>query len=63
MMQDAENGVINTIVVKDQSRIGRDVVEVGLLKRTFDEYNVRFITAKTTLTSPTALILCRFSVT
>ncbi len=34
-----------TVIIKDQSRIGRDVVEVGLLKRTFDEYHVRFIAA------------------
>ena len=33
------------VIIKDQSRIGRDVVEVGLLKRTFDEYHVRFIAA------------------
>lgn len=34
---------------EDQSRIGRDVVEVGLLKRTFDEYHVRFIAANDNL--------------
>ena len=39
----------DTVIVKDQSRIGRDVVEVGLLKRTFDEYNVRFIAANDNL--------------
>ena len=38
-----------TVIIKDQSRIGRDVVEVGLLKRTFDEYNVRFIAANDNL--------------
>ena len=38
-----------TVIIKDQSRIGRDVVEVGLLKRTFDEYNVRFIAASDNL--------------
>ena len=31
-----------TVIIKDQRRIGRDVVEAGLLKRTFDEYHVRF---------------------
>ncbi|MDO4549540.1 MAG: recombinase family protein [Clostridia bacterium] len=36
---------VATVIIKDQSRIGRDVLEVGLLKRTFDEYNVRFIAA------------------
>ena len=34
---------------EDQSRIGRDVVEVGLLKRVFDEYHVRFIAANDNL--------------
>ncbi len=38
-----------TVIIKDQSRIGRDVVEVGLLKRTFDKYNVRFIAANDNL--------------
>ena len=36
---------VAVVIIKDQSRIGREVVEVGLLKRTFDEYNVRFIAA------------------
>ena len=34
---------VATVLIKDQSRIGRDVLEVGLLKRTFDEHNVRLI--------------------
>ncbi len=38
-----------TVIIKDQNRIGRDVVEVGLLKRTFDEYHVRFIAANDNL--------------
>ena len=33
------------MIFKDQSRIGRDVLEVGLLKRTFDEHDVRYIAA------------------
>jgi len=36
---------VSTIIIKDQSRIGRDVLEVGLLKRQFEEHNVRFIAA------------------
>jgi DNA invertase Pin-like site-specific DNA recombinase len=40
---------VATVIIKDQSRIGRDVLEVGLLKRTFDEYNVRFIAANDNL--------------
>lgn len=43
----AEN--VATVIIKDQSRIGRDVVEVGLLKRTFNEYHVRFIAANDNL--------------
>lgn len=42
-------GNVATVIIKDQSRIGRDVVEVGLLKRTFDEYHVRFIAANDNL--------------
>jgi len=36
---------VSTIIIKDQSRIGRDVLEVGLLKRQFEEHSVRFIAA------------------
>ena len=45
MLDEIRAGHVATVIVKDQSRIGRDVVEVGLLKRTFDEFNVRFIAA------------------
>ena len=46
MLDEIKAGKVGTVIVKDQSRIGREVVEVGLLKRTFDEYNVRFIAAE-----------------
>lgn len=49
MMSLIKQGRVSTVIVKDQSRIGRDVVEVGILKRTFDEYNVRFIAANDNL--------------
>lgn len=49
MVDEIRAGNVATVIVKDQSRIGRDVVEVGLLKRTFDEYNVRFIAANDNL--------------
>ena len=29
MLEDARNGIINLILVKDLSRLGRDFVEVG----------------------------------
>ncbi len=49
MLNEIRAGKVSTVIIKDQSRIGRDVVEVGLLKRTFDEYNVRFIAANDNL--------------
>ena len=45
LLAEVRLGKVSTVIIKDQSRIGRDVLEVGLLKRTFDEYNVRFIAA------------------
>ena len=49
MLEEIRSGNVSTVIIKDQSRIGRDVVEVGLLKRTFDEYHVRFIAANDNL--------------
>ena len=46
MVEEVKAGNIATVIIKDQSRIGRDVVEIGLLKRTFEENNVRFIAAE-----------------
>ncbi|MDR1736767.1 MAG: DUF4368 domain-containing protein [Oscillospiraceae bacterium] len=46
MVEEVKAGNVATVIIKDQSRIGRDVLEVGLLKRTFEEYNVRFIAAE-----------------
>lgn len=34
---------VATVLIKDQSRIGRDVLEIGLLKRMFEEHDVRLI--------------------
>jgi len=45
MIDDVRVGKIRTVIIKDQSRIGRDVLEVGLLKRAFEEHGVRFIAA------------------
>ncbi len=36
MLEEIRAGNVATVIIKDQSRIGRDVVEVGLLKRTFE---------------------------
>ena len=35
--------MVATVIIKDQSRIGRDVLEVGLLKREFEGHGVRLI--------------------
>ena len=48
MLEEIRAGNVATVIIKGQSRIGRDV-EVGLLKRTFGEYHVRFIAANDNL--------------
>jgi len=45
LVEEVKAGRVATVIFKDQSRIGRDVLEVGLLKRTFEENNVRYIAA------------------
>ena len=49
LLNEVRAGKVATVIIKDQSRIGRDVLEVGLLKRTFDEFNVRLIAANDNL--------------
>lgn len=44
MIKDMLNEKINTIIVKDLSRFGRDYIEAGMyLEQTFPLYNIRFI--------------------
>jgi len=44
MLTDIKNGKINTIVVKDLSRLGRNYIEVGnYIEQIFPLYNIRFI--------------------
>ena len=44
MMNDVENERVSTVIVKDQSRLGRDYLQTGLLMEiTFPQYEVRFI--------------------
>ena len=45
MLEEVKAGNVAVVIFKGQSRIGRDVLEVGLLKRTFEENNVRYIAA------------------
>jgi len=44
LLTDMKNGKINTIIVKDLSRLGRNYIEVGnYLEQIFPLYNIRFI--------------------
>lgn len=44
MMEDIREGVINCVIVKDLSRLGRDYIEAGkLIQRVFPAFSVRFI--------------------
>ena len=45
LLAEVQAGNVAVVIFKDQSRLGRDVVEVGLLKRQFEENNVRIIAA------------------
>jgi DNA invertase Pin-like site-specific DNA recombinase len=51
MIDDVKADRVAVVIIKDQSRIGRDVLEVGLLRRTFEEHNVRYIAASDGLDS------------
>lgn len=44
MLEDIEKGIIDCVIVKDQSRLGRDYIGVGkLLEKYFPLKNIRFI--------------------
>ena len=44
MLSDVENGLVGTVIVKDQSRLGRDHLETDrLMELIFPAYDVRFI--------------------
>ena len=44
MMDDIYDGKVGTVIVKDQSRLGRDYLQTGMLMEiTFPQYDVRFI--------------------
>ena len=51
MLDEINANRVSCVIIKDQSRIGRDVLEVGLLKRQFEEHGVRFIAAADNLDS------------
>lgn len=44
MMADVECGKVGIVIVKDQSRLGRDYLQTGMLMEiTFPQFDVRFI--------------------
>lgn len=43
MYEDIQNGLIDTVLVKDQSRFGRSYIEVGMYVEKFKELGVRFV--------------------
>lgn len=44
MIDDIENGKINTVIVKDLSRFGREYAQMGLyIEHYFEEKGIRFI--------------------
>ena len=44
MMTDIEAGKVGIVIVKDQSRLGRDYLQTGMLMEiTFPQYDIRFI--------------------
>lgn len=46
LLKDIERNLVNTVIVKDLSRLGRDYVEVGrYIYRYFPEHGIRFLTA------------------
>ncbi len=51
MLEEVRTGNVAVVIFKDQSRLGRDVLEVGLLKREFENHGVRYIAANDNLDS------------
>lgn len=43
MMGDIESGLINCVITKDLSRLGRNYIEAGRYRELFNEYGVRYI--------------------
>ena len=52
LLTDMKNGKINTVVVKDLSRLGRNYIEVGnYIEQIFPLYNIMFIAVNDTIDS------------
>lgn len=55
MMEDIKAGLIDCVIVKDLSRLGRDYIESGrLIQKTFPDHGVRFIAINDNYDSLTA---------
>lgn len=56
MLEDIENGKINTVVVKDLSRFGREYAQMGMyIEHYFEQKNVRFISVAESIDSSKGL--------
>ena len=63
MMEDVYAGKVGTVIVKDQSRLGREYLQTGMLMEiTFPQYDVRFIAINDgVVTSPASRIISMIS--
>ena len=44
LMQDIESGIVNMVITKDLSRLGRDHIETGnLIEKVFPTHNIRYV--------------------
>ena len=58
MMIEVESGNVSAVIVKDQSRLGREYLQTGMLMEvTFPQYDVRFIAVNET--APTVQTIMR----
>lgn len=56
MLEDIESGKVNTVVVKDLSRFGREYAQMGMyIEHYFEQKNVRFISVAESIDSAKGL--------
>lgn len=56
MLEDIESGKVNTVIVKDLSRFGREYAQMGMyIEHYFEQKNVRFISVAESIDSAKGL--------